>query len=60
MIWNFLGEVKLLEKNFRESSIYYALEIFRKTNISRPLIRTRMCVYQVMRNVSFLGNLSTF
>ena len=60
MIWNFLDEVELLEKNCMESSIYYARKIFRKTNISRPLIRTRMCVYQVMRNVSFSGNLNTF
>ena len=27
---------------------------FRKTNISNPLIRTRACAYQGVRNVSFL------
>ena len=27
--------------------------IFRKTNISYPLIRTRTCAYQRIRNVSF-------
>ena len=28
-----------------------ARQIFRKTNISYPLIRTRMCAYQGVRNV---------
>ena len=32
-----------------------ALQIFRKTNISYPLIRTRMCAYQGNRNVFFFG-----
>ena len=30
-------------------------KIFRKTNISYPLIRTRTCAYQGIRNVSFSG-----
>ena len=31
-------------------------KIFRKTNISYPLIRTRTCAYQGVRNVSFSEN----
>ena len=31
-------------------------KIFRKTNISYPLIRTCMCAYQGVRNVSFSEN----
>ena len=31
-------------------------KIFRETNISNPLIRTRTCVYQGVRNVSFSEN----
>ena len=38
------------------SSIKYVRKIFRKTNISNPLIRTRTCAYQGVRNVSFLEN----
>ena len=30
--------------------------MFRKTNISNPLIRTRTCAYQGVRNVSFSEN----
>ena len=37
-----------------------ACQIFRKTNISYPLIRTRTCAYQGVRNVSFLENLACF
>ena len=37
-----------------------ARQIFRKTNISYPLIRTRTCAYQGVRNVSFLENLACF
>ena len=33
-------------------------EIFRKTNISYPLIRTRTWAYQGVRNVSFSENLA--
>ena len=35
------------------SSIQYVRKIFRKTNISDPLIRSRTCAYQWVRNVSF-------
>ena len=38
------------------SSIQYVLKIFRKTNISYPLIRTRSWAYQGVRNVSFSEN----
>ena len=38
-----------------------AHQIFRKTNISLPLIRTRTCAYQgVGRNVGFSENLVCF
>ena len=38
------------------SSISYVRKIFRKTNISYPLIRTRSCAYQEVRNVNFSEN----
>ena len=34
-------------------SMKYVRKIFRKTNISNPLIRTRTCTYQKVRNISF-------
>ena len=34
----------------------YVRKIFPKTNISNPLIRTRTCAYQKVRNVSFSEN----
>ena len=37
-----------------------AHQIFRKTNISYPLIRTRTCAYQEVRNVHFSENLAGF
>ena len=40
------------------SLIYYVRNIFRKTNISDPLIRTRTCVYQGVKNVSFWEKLA--
>ena len=36
--------------------IYYVCKIFRKTNISYPLICTRSCTYQWVRNISFSEN----
>ena len=33
-----------------------ARQIFRKTDISDPLMRTRMCAYQVVRNVLLTKN----
>ena len=38
------------------SSIKHKRKIFRKTNISNPLIRIRTCAYQGVRNVSFSEN----
>ena len=37
-----------------------ARQIFRKTNISYPLIRIRTCSYQGVRNVRFSENLACF
>ena len=39
-----------------EPSIKYARKIFRKTNISNPLIHTHTYAYQGIRNVSFSEN----
>ena len=38
------------------SSIKYVRKFFRKTNISKSLIRTRTCAYQGARNVSISEN----
>ena len=38
------------------SFIKYVRKVFRKTNISNPLIRTRTCAEQGVRNVSFSEN----
>ena len=35
------------------SSIKYVRRMFRKTNISNPLLHTRTCAYQGVRNVNF-------
>ena len=37
-------------------SIKYVRKVFRKTNISNPLMRTRTCAYQGVGNVSFSEN----
>ena len=37
-----------------------ARQILRKTNITYPLIRTRTCAYQMVRNVRFSENLTCF
>ena len=37
-----------------------AREIFRKTNISYPLVRTRARTHQGVRNARFLENLASF
>ena len=37
-----------------------ARQIFQKTNISYPLIRTPSCAYQGVRNVRFSENLACF
>ena len=38
------------------SSIKYLRNIFRKTNVSNPLICTRMCAYQGVGNDRFSEN----
>ena len=47
---------KFLTNDSKGLSIKCARKIFRKTNISNPLIRTRTCAYQDVRNVSFSEN----
>ena len=42
--------------SLKGSSIKYLLKIFRKTNISNPLTRTRTHAYHGIRNVSFSEN----
>ena len=49
--WNFAEIVNAL--SCKGPYIKYVLKFFRKTNISNPLIRTRTCAYQGVRNVSF-------
>ena len=41
-------------------SIKCVCKILRKTNISNPLIRTRTCAYQKVRNVGFSEILLTY
>ena len=38
-------------------SFLYVRKIFRETDISDPLIRTRTCAYQRVRNISFCGKI---
>ena len=45
-LWHLISKV---------SFIQYVRRIFRKTNISYPLIRRRTCAYQGVRNVCFFG-----
>ena len=57
---NFVGnksKVKISKRVFQENK---ALQIFRKTSISYPLIRTRTCAYQELRNNRFSENLACF
>ena len=46
--------------NLWGSSIKYVRKIFRTTNISNHLLRTRTCEYQGVRNVSFSEILRTY
>ena len=48
--------LKHVQDDLKGSSIKYVRKIFRKTNISNPLIHTRTCAYQRVRNVSFSEN----
>ena len=47
--------LKILPKSLG-SFISYVRKIFRKTNLSYPLVRTPVCAYQEVRNVSFSEN----
>ena len=44
------GKGRISKRVFQENK---ARQIFCKTNISYPLIRTRTCTYQVVRNIRF-------
>ena len=48
---------RISKRVFQENK---ARQIFRKTNISYSLIRTRTCAYQGVRNVCFSENLTCF
>ena len=48
---------RISKRVFQENK---ARQIFRKTNFSYPLIRTRTCAYQGVRNVRFSENLANF
>ena len=48
---------RISKRVFQENK---ARQIFRKTNISYPLICTRTCAYQGVRNVCFSENLTCF
>ena len=48
---------RISKRVFQENKAH---QIFRKTNISYPLIRRRTCAYQGVRNVRFSENLACF
>ena len=48
---------RISKRMFEENK---ARQIFRKMNISNPLIHTHTCAYQGVRNVHFSGNLACF
>ena len=50
------GVGRVMKRAFKGSFIYYVRKLFRKSNISYPLIRTRMCAYQGVGNVTFSEN----
>ena len=50
------GATKAKHQTLKGLSIWHVRKIFRKTDISDPLIRTRTCAYQGIRNVSFSEN----
>ena len=60
LIWNHIaGKAKgrISKRVLQENK---ALQIFRKTDISYPLIRTRTYAYQGVRNISFSENLACY
>ena len=48
---------RISKRVFQENK---ARQIFQRTNISYPMIHTRTCAYQGVRNVRFLENLESF
>ena len=48
---------RISKRLFQENK---ARQIFRKMKISYPMIHTRTCAYQGVRNVCFLENLAHF
>ena len=58
---NFLYKIYSNENLFHMGpSIKYVRKIFRKTNISNPLIRTRTCAYQGVKMLVFRKILGTY
>ena len=53
-----IGQKKRISKQVLKEN--KACQIFQKTNISYPLIRTRTCVYHGVRNFHFSENLACF
>ena len=59
-VYYFVGykaKERISERVFQEKN---ARQIFRKIKISYPLISTRTCAYQGVRNVNFSENLACF
>ena len=52
LVLNITGQLKTSKGSF----IWYVRKIFRKTDISYPLIRMRICAYQGVRNNTFYEN----
>ena len=48
---------RISKRVFQENK---ARQIFRKANISYPLVQTRTCAYQRVKNVRFSENLACF
>ena len=65
LAWDFatiIGNLPVIRQNGESQNGCFkkACQIFRKINISYPLIRTRTCACQVVRNVCFSENLPCF
>ena len=57
--WGIIGSMFLyLSSKSLHLWDHYVSNIFRKTNISYPLMRTRSCAYLGVRNVSFSENVA--
>ena len=51
------AQARISRRVFQDNKAH---QIFRKTNISYPLIRARTCAYQGVRSVRFSENLASF